>query len=170
VVYVPHSLCNTHLLWNFLHTYVLFLRNHIASFRSPLNLSAILRTAAITLKPVGSVAIIDPCGREYIGILFHISESLEDPSHMLGRLVCFNTLVKFIYNVLPKTWPHVDSIAYLSLCLCFYQIPFARTESFKKIPLYSFPKTWNEEIGDLKFQHNKITFQIALKDHLLTLI
>jgi hypothetical protein len=51
-----------------------------------------------------------------------------------------------------------------------YQIPFARTESFKKIPLYSFPKTWNEEIGDLKFQHNKITFQIALKDHLLALI
>jgi hypothetical protein len=46
-------------------------------------------------------------------------------------------------------------------------VPFARTESFKKIPLFSLPKIWNEEIGDLRLQHNKITFQIALKDHLL---
>ncbi len=44
-----------------------------------------------------------------------------------------------------------------------YQIPFARTESLTKIPLYYFPKAWNEEIGDLRFQHNKFTFQIALK-------
>jgi hypothetical protein len=46
-------------------------------------------------------------------------------------------------------------------------VPFARTESFKKIPLFALPKIWNEEIGYLRLQHNKITFQIALKDHLL---
>jgi hypothetical protein len=33
--------------------------------------------------------------------------------------------------------------------------------------MYTFPNAWNNEIGDLRFQHNKITFQIALKDHLL---
>jgi hypothetical protein len=46
-------------------------------------------------------------------------------------------------------------------------IPFARIEAVKRLPLYSFPYTWNNEIGDLRFQRNKITFQIALKDHLL---
>jgi hypothetical protein len=46
-------------------------------------------------------------------------------------------------------------------------VPFARTESFQKIPLFSLPKVWNQEIADLRFQHNKITFQMALKDHLL---
>jgi hypothetical protein len=51
-----------------------------------------------------------------------------------------------------------------------FLIPFARIDLFKKIPLYSFPKAWNDDIGDLRFQRNKITFQIALKDHLLELI
>ncbi len=46
-------------------------------------------------------------------------------------------------------------------------IPFARIETVKRLRLYSFPYTWNNEIGDLRFQQNKITFQIALKDHLL---
>ncbi len=46
-------------------------------------------------------------------------------------------------------------------------MPFARTESFKKISLFSLPKVRNEEIRDIRFQHNKIKFQIALKDRLL---
>jgi hypothetical protein len=51
-----------------------------------------------------------------------------------------------------------------------FLIPFARIDFFKKIPMYSMPKTWNDDIGDLRFQHNKTTFQIALKDHLLNLV
>ena len=42
----------------------------------------------------------------------------------------------------------------------------ARIELFKKIPIYSLAFEWNS-LGDLKFQYNKITFQIALKYHLL---
>ena len=41
-------------------------------------------------------------------------------------------------------------------------IPRARIEFIKRFPLHSFPTTWNN-FGDIKLQHNKITFQIALK-------
>ena len=45
-------------------------------------------------------------------------------------------------------------------------IPTVNFDSLKNIPLFSFPAEWNS-IGDLRFQTNKITFQIALKDKLL---
>ena len=46
-----------------------------------------------------------------------------------------------------------------------FKVPRARTESFKKLPLYNFPAAWND-IGDLKFQVNKITFIIGLTNYL----
>ena len=45
-----------------------------------------------------------------------------------------------------------------------FEVPRARTESFKKLPLYSLPVAWNN-IGDLKFQTNKITFLNCLYDY-----
>ena len=50
-----------------------------------------------------------------------------------------------------------------------YIVPAAKTENFKKFPLYTFPKAWND-LGDLSFQRNKRTFQIALKNYLLETI
>jgi len=47
-----------------------------------------------------------------------------------------------------------------------YTVPYARTETFKKFPLYTFPSAWNNA-GDVVFHRNKVTFQIALKDQLL---
>ncbi len=47
-----------------------------------------------------------------------------------------------------------------------YMLPNPRIEFFKKIPLYSLPSAWNDA-GDIRFQHNRITFKIALKDKLL---
>jgi hypothetical protein len=46
-----------------------------------------------------------------------------------------------------------------------FQIPPPRCEFFKKIPLYSLPFEWNN-IGDLRFQANPITFSFALKNTL----
>ena len=43
-----------------------------------------------------------------------------------------------------------------------FQLPFVRLESFKKIPLYSFAKTWND-IGDSRFQKNAFTFAQEIK-------
>ena len=41
-------------------------------------------------------------------------------------------------------------------------IPKPRFEGFKKYPLYSFAKTWNES-GDLRLYNNFVTFKMALK-------
>ena len=42
-----------------------------------------------------------------------------------------------------------------------------RYEGFKKYPLYSFAKIWNES-GDLRLYNNRVTFCVALRDKLLT--
>ena len=42
-----------------------------------------------------------------------------------------------------------------------------RFEGYKKFPLYSFSKKWNES-GDLRLYNNRTTFSIALRDRLLS--
>jgi hypothetical protein len=46
-----------------------------------------------------------------------------------------------------------------------FVIPFARTELFKKVPLYSLPDEWNN-CGDLRFYVNPTTFKIILNETL----
>jgi hypothetical protein len=48
-----------------------------------------------------------------------------------------------------------------------YSIPNPQIEQFKKSPLYSLPKEWNE-LNDIKLQQNKTTFIIALKELLIS--
>ena len=50
-----------------------------------------------------------------------------------------------------------------------YKVPAAQIELFKKFPIYSFPVAWNE-VGILGYYNNKITFEIALKEHLFSLL
>ncbi len=50
-----------------------------------------------------------------------------------------------------------------------YTVPHPRIELFKKCLLYRLPNEWNS-LTVLKYQHNKITFEIGLKEHLLSLI
>jgi hypothetical protein len=47
-----------------------------------------------------------------------------------------------------------------------YMLPNPRIEFFKKIPLYSLPSAWNDA-GDIRYQQNRLTFKIALKEKLL---
>jgi hypothetical protein len=47
-----------------------------------------------------------------------------------------------------------------------YHLPPARTEAFKKIPLYSLPEEWNKH-NEMRYQENKTTFKWALKAQLL---
>ena len=47
-----------------------------------------------------------------------------------------------------------------------YHLPHARTETFKKIPLYSLPEEWNKH-NDMRYQSNRITFKWALRAQLL---
>jgi len=46
-----------------------------------------------------------------------------------------------------------------------FTLPAPKYENFKKSPLYSLPNAWNN-LGDIKFQHNKFTFCKALVDQL----
>ncbi len=48
-----------------------------------------------------------------------------------------------------------------------YSITYPRIELFKKSPFYTLLKTWNDLCVNVKAQHNKTTFSIALKDYLL---
>ena len=50
-----------------------------------------------------------------------------------------------------------------------YLVPAARIELFKKFLLYTFPTAWNE-VGIFAYYSNRITFSIALKEHLFSLI
>ena len=47
-----------------------------------------------------------------------------------------------------------------------FYLPSPKIEFFKKIPLYSLPLEWNNLPDELKFQFNRHTFKIALKNHL----
>ena len=48
-----------------------------------------------------------------------------------------------------------------------FVLPFPRIETFKKLPLYSLPLSWNN-LGDVRFQHNSYTFRTALLHQLQT--
>jgi hypothetical protein len=45
-------------------------------------------------------------------------------------------------------------------------VPRARTDQFKRLPIYNLPNLWNSA-GDIIFHSNPITFSIALKQQLL---
>ena len=47
-----------------------------------------------------------------------------------------------------------------------FTIPRANLGSLKNIPYFSYPAEWNT-LWDLRFQENRITFQINLKNNLL---
>ena len=47
-----------------------------------------------------------------------------------------------------------------------FYTPLVRFEHLKNIPYFSFPVEWNT-LNDIRFQSNKKTFQIALKNSLL---
>ncbi len=46
-----------------------------------------------------------------------------------------------------------------------YQLPMVNYESTRRMPIYAMPKEWNQ-LGDVRFHHNRSTFLIALKNTL----
>ena len=49
-------------------------------------------------------------------------------------------------------------------------LPFPNTDFFKRCPLYDFPKSWNNLNGEIKCQHNRYTFKIALTNQFFSTI
>ena len=76
------------------------------------------------------------------------------------------------YNYAPKSFENVfvhnneRDIDYNLRNNDEFALPAVRIEFFKRFPLYTFPHAWNS-LGDITFQSNRVTFQIALKNHLL---
>jgi len=48
-----------------------------------------------------------------------------------------------------------------------FYIPTARVDSFKRIPIYTFPLEWNNLNIEIKAQFNKATFKRALREYLI---
>ncbi len=51
-----------------------------------------------------------------------------------------------------------------------FSLPPFRIELFKKFPIYTLPSAWTELPDSLRYQHNRITYKIALTDHLFASI
>lgn len=94
------------------------------------------------------------------------------PYQQLITFAKLNFMHSFTYNYCPPsfntTWrsnnertdiPNLRNADLLT-------IPSPRIELFKKSPIYSLPKLWND-LDDLKLQHRKTTFRISLKEKLL---
>ena len=81
--------------------------------------------------------------------------------------ICYNYAPKsfdgFFYVTMTGIWNTNIEI----MMNMYYVVPSAKIEFFKRFPLYTFPIAWNT-LGDLTFQSNRTTFQIALKEFLLS--
>jgi hypothetical protein len=76
--------------------------------------------------------------------------------------------VNLQYNITQKTNQECNPENNLNLRNDnLYAIPHPLIELFKKSPAFSIPKAWNELSINVRGQHNKTTFSIALKEHIL---
>jgi hypothetical protein len=98
-------------------------------------------------------------------------------SHILPfeKLLILNKLLfmhSIAYNYAPTsfngTWPTNQNRNndYNLRNNDLFTLPPFRIELFKKLPLYALPLAWNELPDSLRYQHNRITFKIALTDNL----
>jgi hypothetical protein len=76
------------------------------------------------------------------------------------------------YQYCPKSFRNEfasnppDNVPYDLRNVNNFFLPRARIEMFKKIPIYALPFEWNN-LGDLQFYQNEVTFKIILKETLL---
>jgi hypothetical protein len=52
----------------------------------------------------------------------------------------------------------------------FFTLPAVRIESFRKFPLYALANEWNNLGDNIRLQHNRTTFKIALMDEIISTI
>jgi hypothetical protein len=50
----------------------------------------------------------------------------------------------------------------------FFSMPLVRIESFRKFPLYALASEWNKLGDNIRLQHNRTTFKIALMDDIIS--
>jgi len=128
----------------------------------------------ITILQKKAVRIINKTPRlAHTSTLFVNSEILPFEKLISQSKVTFMHSVEYGYCLptFSTTWPKNNQRQNHNLRNAndFY-VPVPRVESFKNIPLYSFPVEWNSLPEEIKYQNNRTTFKIALKDFLLNAI
>jgi len=128
----------------------------------------------ITILQKKAVRIINKTPRlAHTSTLFVSSEILPFEKLISQAKVTFMHSVEYGYCLptFSTTWPKNNQRQNHNLRNAndFY-VPVPRVESFKNIPLYSFPVEWNSLPEEIKYQNNRTTFKIALKDFLLNAI
>ena len=94
------------------------------------------------------------------------------PYDLLQKQAKLNFMHSVEYEYAPRTffetWSKNASrnLNYELRNTALYDTPRLKYEYLRNSPFISFPTEWNK-LHDVRFQTNKITFQIALKDHLL---
>jgi hypothetical protein len=94
-----------------------------------------------------------------------------------NKLITLNRLLfmhAIAYNYAPKTFANIwvtnaeRNIGHDLRNNDFFVIPHVRIEFFRRFPLYALPLEWNNLGENIRLQHNRTTFKIALTDFLLS--
>jgi hypothetical protein len=136
----------------------------ITSCSAKTNLNKIL----VMQKKAIRIITFSKCN-EHTGPLFLLEKILPFDLIVQQAKLLFMHSVK--YNYCPKSYDNVfvpvnhDNYVYDLRYPNDFEVPRARIELFKKIPLYTLPTEWNNSL-DLRFYQNLATFKIILSETL----
>ena len=147
-----------------IHPHLTYCLN-IFSCTSPSNLKR------LTILQKKAIRIINHApSRAHTHHLFLSSQILPLDKLIIQSKLHFMHSIQYDYcpssfqNIWPKNFERNPDLN-LRNANDFY-IPNPRIDSFKLIPLYSFPLEWNRLADEIKYQHNRFTFRVALRNFL----
>jgi hypothetical protein len=104
------------------------------------------------------------------GLLFYNNNILPFEKLILQSKLLFMHAIEYNYAppAFSDTWTknNTRDLDYNLRNADLFIIPNIRIEHFRKNPLVSLPTAWNEIGEELRLQHNRTTFKIALSYHL----
>ena len=152
------------LYYALIHPHLLYCIN-ILSCTSKSNLLRIQKMQKKAIRIITKAKI-----NEHTGPLFKHCKILPFEQLCLQAKLLFMHSIHYNYapNSFSNTFPtnQIRNIEHNLRNQNEFLLPGCRIEWFKKFPLYTFPLAWNN-LGDIGFQFNRITFHFALKDYLL---
>ena len=155
------------LYYALVHPHLLYCLN-IISCTSAKNIARIVKLQKKAIR-----TITKSKSNEHTGPLFLANKILPFEKLMSQSKLLFMHSIHYEYA--PKSFHNIFTknlsreINYELRNADAYLVPAARIKLFKKFPLYTFPTGWNE-VGIFAYYSNRITFSIALKEHLFSLI
>ena len=152
------------LYYALIHPHLLYCIN-ILSCTSKSNLLRIQKMQKKAIRIITKAKI-----NEHTGPLFKLCKILPFEQLCLQAKLLFMHSIHYNYapHSFSNTFPtnQIRNIEHNLRNQNEFLLPGCRIEWFKKFPLYTFPLAWNN-LGDIGFQFNRITFHFALKDYLL---